>query len=301
MTQKSSPPLQRAIRFLRRPWTAKVIGIRRRFKPLWNRVCPGLPLPVRLPFGAWWLAGNDCCGDAIFIGWFETHESRFVQNFLREGMTVLDLGAHGGFYTLLAARLVKDSGHVFAFEPSPRERRRLLLHQKVNRCHNVTVEDFAVSDHTGKATFFVVRGRDTGCNSLRSPVVSEPTEVIDVRTITVDGYLKNKGVRHVDFIKMDVEGAELAALQGAEGLLTGDVRPLILLEIQDLRTAPWGYAAVAIHDYLEERNYCCFTICAGGRLISCRRSDYYDLNAVAVPHERLREISALIQRGQDAE
>jgi len=83
---------------------------------------------------------NDVCSDAIFTDSFEKAEIHFVENFLKEGMTVLDIGAHHGFYTILASKKVGPSGRVIAFEPSPRERRRLLLHLKLNQCSNVKVE-----------------------------------------------------------------------------------------------------------------------------------------------------------------
>jgi FkbM family methyltransferase len=291
----------RAARFVRQPWAQTAIRLRARFKSVWNRLCPHLPLPVRLPYGGWWLARADDCSDEVFLGRFERNEMRFVGSFLKEGMIILDIGAHNGFYTMLAAKKVSTAGSVIAFEPSPRERRRLLLHRKVNGCDNVTVEALAISNHTGKATLFVVKGRHTGFNSLRPPAVSEPLQAIDVCTITLDTYLKDKGVRHVDFIKMDVEGGELGVLQGAERTLCDDPRPLIMLEIQDIRTDPWGYAAVAIHDYLIERNYRCFSIGEDGSLITCPRMEHYDVNAVAVPQERMNEVRELIRCSPDLE
>jgi FkbM family methyltransferase len=149
-----------------------MITARFRFKLLWNRLCPSVPLPVRLPYGGWWFAVNDACSDAVFIGSLEGPEWRFVGDFLQAGMTVLDIGAHHGFYTMLAARKVGPAGRVIAFEPSPSELRRLLFHLKLNRCMNVKVEPFALASQDGETTLFVVDERDTGCNSLRPPVVS---------------------------------------------------------------------------------------------------------------------------------
>jgi hypothetical protein len=137
---------RRLLRFLSKPRREKVVSIRYRFKRMWSKVFPKLPLPVRLPYGGWWLAWNDAFGDALFIGTFafEDAESRFVSRFLKEGMTILDIGSHNGFYTILASGRVGSAGLVIAFEPSPRERHRLLRNLEFNRCCNVKVEASAV-------------------------------------------------------------------------------------------------------------------------------------------------------------
>ncbi len=73
-----------------------------------RRFWPSLPIPIRLPFGAWWIVRNSALDYELLTTGFETAEIRFVQRFLRPGMTVLDVGAHHGLYTLLASRLVRS-------------------------------------------------------------------------------------------------------------------------------------------------------------------------------------------------
>jgi FkbM family methyltransferase len=149
---------------------------------------------------------------------FEEVEVRFVQRLLRPGMTVLDIGAHHTLYTFLSAKRVGRRGRVIAFEPSPRECRRLTKHVRVNRCRNVKVEACAVGDASGEAELFMVDGfRDWG-NSLRPPAVP-------VRRL--DDVLAERGIEHVDFIKLDAEGGELAVPGGsqkaaANGAAAGD-------------------------------------------------------------------------------
>jgi FkbM family methyltransferase len=285
--------VERIGNFLRKPWREKMLTARFRFKSacksVWHRLCPGVPLPVRLPYGGWWLAVNDVCSDAVFTGSFEKAERRFVGDFLQAGMTVLDIGAHHGFYTLLAARKVGPAGRVIAFEPSPRERRRLLFHVKVNRCTNVKVEPFALACQDGETTLFVVDGRDTGCNSLRPPAVSEPTNGITVKTMMLDSYLQQERIHRVDFIKMDVEGAELEILKMAKRLLERSSRPVILCEVDDLRTQPWGYPSQAIIEFLEGYGYRWFGLNRDGRLVS--PEDRASYNLVAFPEESAASLS----------
>jgi FkbM family methyltransferase len=253
----------------------------------------GIPRRVRLPFGSWWLAENDALGRAILRNDFETSEWRFVERFLRPGMTVLDVGAHHGFYSLLASQKVGAEGQVVAFEPSPRERRKLLRHLEWNHCTNVRVESYAVGEGEGQADLFLVHGKQTGCNSLRPPH-RERTSIVRVPVSTLDGYLRRRSVPRVDFIKLDVEGAELSALKGASELLEHRPRPVILCELQEARTRPWGYAPKEIVELLCALEYRWFSPMADGRVrLRAPEETEFDGNYVAVPAERLEELGTL--------
>jgi len=94
--------LPRARRFMRKPWKEKSRSIRSR----WSEAVAKVPRFTRLPFGVWWIARNDNVGEALLAGEFENAERAFVERFLRPGMTVLDIGAHHGLYTLLACKRV---------------------------------------------------------------------------------------------------------------------------------------------------------------------------------------------------
>ena len=251
-----------------------------------RRFLPGVPLPIPLPFGAWFLARNDYVGGAEMHGGFEPGERAFVCRFLRAGMTALDIGAHHGLYTLLASKLVGPSGRVFAFEPSPRERNALRWNVGLNRCKNVAIEDLALGNEEGKSSLYVVDGHETGCNSLRPPALPGATSAVAVRVSSLDEWLGTHKVKTVDFIKLDVEGGELSVLQGAERLLEGRPRPVILAEVQDIRTQPWGYRASEIIAYLSAKGYKWFSLSAEGALSPLDvHADTFDGNFVACPAE----------------
>jgi FkbM family methyltransferase len=281
-------------RFFGAPWPEKIHSIRYRFKRAWSSVLPSVPLPVRLPYGCWWLAGDDEMDDTIFTGNFEESERRFIQGFLKPGMTVLDIGAHHGFYTMLASKMVGPTGRVMSFEPSPRERERLLVHLRLNRIlDRVSVFPVALGRETAESTLYVVAGRDTGCNSLRPPAVTEPTRAVQVQVTSLDMLLAQQNVARVDFVKMDVEGAELEVLDGAEELLAKYPRPVILAELADSRTLPWGYSASVIYHSLVAKDYHWFAISQVGKLRACPRTEQFAANLLAFPDERLAEIDAL--------
>jgi len=268
--------------FLAKPAWGKYFTIARRVRLLF----PQAAIPFRLSFGAWWLARNDHVGKPVSEGCFETAEAAFVERFLHPGMTVLDIGAHHGLYTLLASKLVGPAGTVVAFEPSPRERKALLQHLKLNRCRNVTVEALALGSEEQEAVLHVVDGHQTGCNSLRPPIVETGTSPVRVQLVRLGDWLRKRKIDRVDFIKMDVEGGELEVLKGAEQLLERRPRPVIFAEVQDVRTQPWGYRAKEIIDHLRERGYQWFRISPEGFLEELDVSrDTYDENLVACPEE----------------
>jgi FkbM family methyltransferase len=280
-------------RFFRAPWPDRIHGIRYRFKRAWSKFFPSVPLLVWLPYGGWWLAGDDEMDDAVFTGNFEDGERRFIQWLVKPGMTVLDIGAHHGFYTMLAAKMVGPTGRVMSFEPSHRERERLLLHLRLNRIlDRVAVFPVALGRETGESTLYVVAGRNTGCNSLRPPAVTEPTRMIQVPVTSLDAFLAQQNGARVDFIKLDVEGGELGVLAGAEELLGRRPRPVILAELADSRTLPWGYSASAIYDSLAAKSYHWFAITQDGKLRAYPRTEQFGTNLVAFPDERVAETNA---------
>ena len=274
----------RIARFLQKPWPEKVQSLKNR----WFRAISSIPVPTRLPFGAWWMKRNDNLAETLLTGSFEAAELAFVGRFLKPGMTVLDIGAHQGLYSLLASRRVGPTGRVFSFEPSPRERRALRLNLAMNFPRNVAVQALALGSEETTADLYVVQGGQTGCNSLRPPEVLSSTKPVPVRVTTLDQWTAQNRIAHVDFIKLDVEGAELEVLRGAAALLQGRPRPVILAEVQDIRTAPWGYRAKDILTTLRNANYTWFHFLPDGSIGELDLTPQtFDGNFVAFPAESL--------------
>jgi FkbM family methyltransferase len=287
--------LPRIWRFLQKPWWEKVRSLTFRWSRL-RYAAASIPFPVRLPFGAWWFARNDHIGRPIREGSFETSEMSFVDKFLRPDMTVLDIGAHHGFYTLLASKRVGPGGRVFAFEPSDRERKALIRHLRINRCRNVTVEGLAVGRENIDAPLFVVQGSQTGCNSLKKPAadVEGNLRPASVHVVRLDDWLADRKVGGVHFIKLDVEGGELDVLKGAQMLLTARPRPTVLAEVQDVRTLPWGYAAKEIIEHLRKQDFSWFRLLANGSVVKVgETSTEFEGNFVACPSESLTVMERL--------
>jgi FkbM family methyltransferase len=289
---KADRALRLLRRFLSKPLHQKRASIYSRL----TRVFPRISLPVRLPFGAWWLARNDFIGARVLCDGFENEETNFVSRFLEAGMYVVDVGAHHGYYTLLASRKVGNQGKVLAIEPSPRERERLNLHLRVNRCRNVRVGSYALGETEGTAELNLVLGSENGCNSLRKPNGAHEIEMVPVSVRPLDRVLEECDFPRIDLLKLDVEGAEHSVLRGAGNLLRQRPRPVILAEVYDIRTSPWGYPAKQIISLLSANSFRWFKPLADGGLegIDIEQEEYAG-DFVAVPVERLSDVRNLLR------
>jgi FkbM family methyltransferase len=288
--EKRPPFAQRLRKFaaspLREQFAILIVQFRRLF--------PNLPVPYRLSFGSWFMLGDGTIDRGLLWDCFETAELRFVEKFLEPGMCVLDVGAHHGLYTLLAAKRVGRGGKVIAFEPSPRERHLLVRNLRLNFVSNVHIESYALGSGYSKAKLFLVEGSEDGCNSLRPPAVAAVTQIMSVDVISLDDYLSSAGVSSVDFVKLDVEGAEREVLRGASGLLNSSSPPIFFVEVQDIRTRPWGYPACEIVQLLNRAGYDWFRVLNDGNLVPAPIHDQeYDANLVAVPRDR---VAAVLRR-----
>jgi FkbM family methyltransferase len=150
---------------------------------------------------------------------YEYQKQLLLRRMLLRGSTVYDIGAHAGFHTLLASRIVGPSGHVCAFEPLPRNLRYLYEHLRLNRATNVQVIEAAVAEHAGNETF-VEHGTYMG--KLR------PGGSLSVKTVALDPLIEGGRIPPPDFVKMDVEGAEVRALRGMRDTLATH-RPTLFL------------------------------------------------------------------------
>ncbi|HEU0298322.1 MAG TPA: FkbM family methyltransferase [Longimicrobium sp.] len=180
---------------------------------------------MRLPIiggalrGRWWLPASRGKVLRILNGTYEREQTRLFQEHIRPGATVLDVGAHVGYYTLLAAVLAGESGRVHAFEPNPQNADFLRRHVRINRLGNVRVEQAAVSDRAGAARFDFGTGSGTGHLAQGG--------ALEVRTIRLDDYCAEHGLAPAA-VKIDVEGAEVSVLEGARRMLERH-RPVIFL------------------------------------------------------------------------
>jgi FkbM family methyltransferase len=159
-------------------------------------------------------------------GWFEPFETLLVQRLVSPGDTVVDVGANIGYYTLQFARLVGETGRVFAFEPDPRN--FALLEENVwqNGYRNVTLVRAAVASRPGAARLHL-NPANRGDHRIYA---SDPgRESIDVETVALDDYFADRG-GSLDLVKIDVQGAEAGVFLGMRRLIAGSRVARVLSE-----------------------------------------------------------------------
>lgn len=169
--------------------------------------------------GKKWIVGSGEHG--YWLGSYEIHKRRAFEQEVKPAQVVYDIGANVGFYSILAAHLAGAKGMVYAVEPLRRNVEFVRRHAEINQMKNIEVFEAAVSDQSGEAFF------DLGV-SIATGHLSE-TGSVKVPMIRLDDLVLTGDILPADIIKMDVEGAEHAALLGSEQLIATH-RPIIFLD-----------------------------------------------------------------------
>ena len=166
---------------------------------------------------------------SFMLGTCDPDEQRLLVSHLRPGGVFYDVGANIGFFSLLAARLVGPTGHVVAFEPSPVNAAQLERNIDLNAFTNVTLVEAAVSSQIGFAQFDTAT-KERGQSRLIGKDEPARDGLVSVRTLSIDGWWSETGFPLPDLMKIDIEGAEIAALQGAHEVIRTS-RPVLLVEV----------------------------------------------------------------------
>jgi len=159
--------------------------------------------------GKKWIIGSG--QHMLWLGSYEYRKQILFSKTIRESAVVYDIGAHVGFYTLLASVLVGSKGRVFAFEPSPRNACYLKKHLRLNYCNNVTVIEAAVTDKDDTVSF------EEGFTSYDDHLSTEGS--LEIKTFSLDSLVSKGRIPPPDYIKIDIEGVEWLALSGAKEIL----------------------------------------------------------------------------------
>jgi FkbM family methyltransferase len=182
----------------------------------------------RGPAQGLWLYLNPRTGGAYFEGGGEPEVQAALKQHLRPGMIFYDIGANIGFFSLLAARIVGNDGRVIAFEADPEIAARLRMHVSRNDFHGISVEEKAVWFETNTVFFSRTDPATSPDRGLGHIVANGANETIQVNAVSLDEYVRN--LPAPDFLKCDVEGAEVEVFRGAQRMLM-EKRPTILCEM----------------------------------------------------------------------
>ena len=191
---------------------------------------------------------------------YELETQDVLRKLLRPGMTVLDIGANVGFFSVLMGDLVGERGRVCSFEPYPPNFALLKSNIDRNRLHWVEAFPIALSDREGEATLTINPVNDGG-HSLGdlsgNPDVAGDAggRQVTVRTETVDEFVRRAEIESVDLIKIDVEGAETLVLAGASRTLSAEPGPIVICEVGDQAQAQFGKTEAELRSILYSAGY----------------------------------------------
>ncbi len=152
----------------------------------------------------------DNIGDriALFMPWFFDHrEIGSLKETLKKGDVFLDIGANTGFYSILASKLVGEEGKVISFEPNPIMFKRYTFNLACNDVSNVSTFDYGLADKEGSFKLNLDPGNLGGASIIHS-YEQHGNQSVEVKCRTLVDVLDEQSIDHINFMKIDVEGAE---------------------------------------------------------------------------------------------
>jgi FkbM family methyltransferase len=188
---------------------------------------------------------------------YKDPEQKFLDRFIHPGDICLDVGANLGSYSFFMSHLVGKNGAIYAFEPVRSTFEGLQTFIARGKLTNVQPLNMGLSDQAGRSRIFVPRidgvpghGRAT----LAQQTDGVAGECEEVKVTTLDDFCANANLPHIDFVKIDIEGAELLALRGGVKTVCQH-RPVLLLEIEGEHTREFGYQPMDLIQHLRDQGY----------------------------------------------
>jgi FkbM family methyltransferase len=188
---------------------------------------------------------------------YEPEETRVIDLLSEGAAQILDVGANIGWYAVRFAKRAPNS-QVHAFEPMPVSHAYLQRNIAINDvAGRVCCYNYGLSEANGSFDFFIAPAGGTNASLLNVAAAADARAVVGL-TLTLDQWCSNQQVRP-DFIKCDVEGAELLVFRGGRQTLT-QYRPVVFAELLRKWSKPFGYHPNDMLAYFAELGYECFAV-----------------------------------------
>ncbi len=201
---------------------------------------------------------NDGIGRQIYgLKQYEKVHTDFLKTIINKDWICLDIGANIGYYTLLLSKLARN-GKIYSFEPNSTNFQLLNLNVYINDFQNVITNQIALSNENNYQNFKITK--DSAFASFKNTERSEVINTVKVKTKKFDDYVREKGIEKIDFIKIDVEGAEKLVLDGAQNVLDSLRPKIILAELCEDNLRPFNANKESIINFLKNLNYSPFNL-----------------------------------------
>jgi len=217
-----------------------------------------IPTSIKIEEGTVFLNKSDIgVSGALALGSFERVELDIFRKTIEEGMNIVDIGANIGLYSIISAKRVGINGKVFVYEPEPTNINFLKKNIDSNNLKNVFIETKAMSNSAGNTKLFITKD-NKGTHSLANN--RSVKDYINIETDTLDNSLKKYGSPKIDIIKMDIEGAEILAIDGMRETIKNSPNLIIFSEFYPKAIIRLGGSPIGYLEKLRDLGFSIFLI-----------------------------------------
>lgn len=197
---------------------------------------------------------RDWADDMIyFLGTYENFCTKTIEKYIKPGDVCLDVGANIGWYSTLFSKIVGAKGTVHSFEPVPQTFAELKKNIGLNGSpSNTFLNNFGLGDEEKFSEIYLFDEMPSGHASL-APRANKTAQAIPIQIKTLDSYLTEHEIERVDFVKVDIEGAELMFLEGARRLFKQKMPPVIFMEMALETTHEFNYKPNQLIEFIRAR------------------------------------------------
>lgn len=217
-------------------------------------------------------------------GFFEEDVCTFILQYVQQGMSVFDVGAHYGFFSLLASSIVGKTGQVLSLEPTPST--FSVLKANVSSHNNVRVLNCAVSDRCDEIDFWDFGMVQSAYNSVfgmktkHQDQYANQASLVRVKAVSIDSVVESEAVE-VNCVKIDAESSEMAILSGMRNTIER-YHPIIILELGDFQVSGSHRSSELVY-WLSNRGYIPYEFSRGEVKSHSRRDNYSYCNLLFLP------------------
>jgi len=187
---------------------------------------------------------KDRTASGIYYDFFEPTITKIFEESLNEGDVVIDVGANLGYYSLLSAKLIREKGRVYSFEPMSSAFERLKKNISLNEFKNIKLENKGVSDKEEKLEIFFQNEYEIG--------IDQKGEKEEVNFITIDNYVEKNKIKKLSLLKVDTDGYDFNVLKGSLKTINKLKPKIITLEISPTEDDTEEYLSLiySLRDYI---------------------------------------------------
>ena len=193
--------------------------------------------------------------EILNFGSYEKKDSDMILSLLQDDSTFFDIGGNIGWYSMAASK-VKKNIDIYVFEPIKKTYDSLVDNLEINNCNNVKSYNFGLSNREDEIVFYFY---EEGSGNASAAMLDETraNQQVKCHVQPLDKFFPSEGLKSLDFIKCDVEGAELLVFQGGKATIS-EYKPIIFTEMLRKWTARFHYHPNEIIDFLNHLGYGCY-------------------------------------------